>query len=69
MAEVSLRNAGCGAAPALVTTLDLLDGAGQSITALTYNLALTTGGFTARPLDAVLADLPQLAAQFASAII
>jgi hypothetical protein len=33
------------------------------------DLALTTGGFTARPLDAVLADLPQLAARFASAII
>jgi len=33
------------------------------------DLALTTEGFTPRPLDAVLADLPQRAAEFASAMI
>jgi hypothetical protein len=35
VAEVSIRNAGCAVAVASVTTLELLDGAGQSIASLT----------------------------------
>jgi hypothetical protein len=46
VAEVSIRNAGCGVADASVTALELLDGAGQSIASLKQNTPVIAAGAT-----------------------
>lgn len=47
VAELSIRNAGCAAAPASVSTLELLDGAGQSLAAMKLPTAAIAAGATA----------------------
>ncbi len=47
VAELSIRNAGCAAAPASVSTLELLDGAGQNLATMKLPTAPIAAGATA----------------------
>ncbi len=47
VAELSIRNAGCAPAPASVSTLELLDGAGQNLAAMKLPTAAIAAGATA----------------------